>query len=104
MSVFMLCERAVGLVRGNRLDLSAAEKAILEVLNYDGLVAANAQDEAVVCAKHFPSVRDGLFHTYPWVFARKIANLSPAGSVPGWRYAYSLPGDCVKLHEIVLPM
>jgi hypothetical protein len=104
MSVFMLCERAVGLVRGNRLDLSSSEKAMLEALNYDGLTAANVQDEAVSCARHFVSVRDWLFNTYPWVFARRNAALGlSAGSMAGWRFVYALPGDCVKLHELVQP-
>jgi hypothetical protein len=104
MSVFMLCEQAVGLVRGNRLVLSSSEKAMLEALNYDGLVAANVQDEAVSCARHFASVRDGLFNTYPWVFARRNAALGlAAGSMAGWRFVYALPADCVKLHELVQP-
>ena len=99
MSVFMLCERSVALVRGNRLDLSTSEKNLLENLNYDGLVSANVQDEAVSCARHFESVRDGLFSTYPWVFARRNTPLTASGgSMAGWRVVYSLPSDCVKLH------
>jgi hypothetical protein len=47
MSVFMLCERALGLVRGNRLDLSAAETRLLENLDYTDLLKANVQEEAV---------------------------------------------------------
>jgi hypothetical protein len=102
MSVFMLCERTIGLVRGNRLDLNASEKAMLEALNYEELIDANAQEEAVTCARHFASVRDGLFHTYPWVFARRSASLTLAGGyMAGWRFVYSLPDDCVKLHELV---
>ena len=41
----MLCERAIGLVRGNRLTLSGSERSMLEALNYEGLAAARAQDE-----------------------------------------------------------
>jgi hypothetical protein len=104
MSVFMLCERAVGLVRGNRLMLNGSQLSMLENLDYTGLAASNAQDEAVSCCRHFKSVRDGLFHTYPWVFARRNAQLSLAGgSMAGWRFVYSLPADCVKLHELVQP-
>ena len=102
--VFMLCERAIGLVRGNRLDLNSSERAMLEALNYEGLAAANAQDEAVSCVRHFAGVRDGLFETYPWVFARKNAVLSNApGSMAGWRFVYALPADCLKLHTLVQP-
>jgi hypothetical protein len=101
MSVFMLCERTLGLLRGNRLDLSSSARAMLESLNYEGLTASQAQEEAVTCARHFAGVRDSLFHTYPWVFARRTADLSSATAFRGWRYAYNLPADCLKLHQIV---
>jgi hypothetical protein len=104
MSVFMLCERALGLVRGNRLDLTDAETRLLENLDYTDLLKANVQEEAVSCARHFESVRDGLFNTYPWVFARRNTPLSVSGgSMAGWRFVYALPAACVKLHELVQP-
>ena len=76
MSVFMLCERAVGLIKGKRLILGSGERSMLDALNYEGLTGANAQQEAVACARHFASVRDGLFGTYPWIFARRSVALS----------------------------
>ena len=87
MSVFILCEQAVGLVRGKRLILSSTEKSYLEALNYEGLTAEHSQDEAVVCALHFARVRDRLLQIYPWVFARKSATVSAGGS---------LPSDCMN--------
>ena len=97
MSVFMLCERAIGLVRGNRLDLNGSERAMLEALNYEGLTAAQAQDEAVTCARHFPFIRDKLLTLYPWVFARKTTPPAQLASpTPGWKYAYAWPSDCLK--------
>ena len=98
MSVFMMCERAVGLLRGNRLELNAAQRALLEALNYEELIASFAQEEAVTCAKHFANVRDRLLQIHPWVFARKTA--APAqlsAPVQGWRFAYALPADCLKV-------
>jgi hypothetical protein len=101
----MLCERTLGILNASDLrDLEADHKTLLEALNYEGLVNAYAPREAQACARHFVSVRDGLFMTYPWVFARKIATLTSTTAVAGWRYAYSLPSDCVKLHQIVLKM
>jgi hypothetical protein len=99
MSVFMLCERALGLIRGKRLDLAAADKNRLEALDYDGLVSARAQEEAVSCARHFAGVRDRLLSSQPWVFARKSAAPAQlAGSPPaGWKVSYSLPADCLKV-------
>jgi len=104
MNVFMLCERAVGLVRGKRLILSSSEKANLEALNYEALTAAHVQDEAVVCALHFESVRDSLLQLYPWTFARKNeipAQLSPLNNESGWRYAYLLPEDLLKILAVI---
>ncbi len=88
MSVFTLCEQAIGLVRGKRLILSDSEKALLEALNYEGLTAAHAQDEAVVCALHFARVRDRLLELHAWKFARKVTALG-AGA--------ALPSDCVTV-------
>ena len=99
MSVFLQCERALGLIRGNRLtSLSAAERAMLEALDYEGLAAAHAQDEAVRCALHFGPVRDRLLRLHPWVFARRSAapaRLASSG-IAGWKYAFAVPPDCLK--------
>jgi hypothetical protein len=102
----MMCEKALGFLNASDLrDLDDDLKAMLESLDYDGLVNAHAQREAVACARHFASVRDGLFNTWPWVFARKNALLTQtAPPLAGWRYAYVLPGDCLKLHELVLKL
>jgi hypothetical protein len=101
MSVFMMCERALGLINASDLrdlDSEGGHKAMLEKLDYDGLVNDHAQKEAVVCARHFAGVRDGLLISHPWVFARKSA--APAqlgGTAPaGWKASYSLPADCLK--------
>jgi hypothetical protein len=103
MSVFMLCERALGLLNASDLrELDSEDRALLENLNYDGLVNGHVQREAVVCARHFKSVRDGLFNTYPWVFARRNTPLNlSGGTMAGWRFVYSLPANCAKLHELV---
>lgn len=92
MSVFLLCEQAVGLVRGKRLILSDTEKNYLENLNYEALTNAHSQDEAVVCALHFARVRDRLLQIYPWVFARQSANIT--GGV--------LPSDCLTVLAVLV--
>ena len=71
MTVFTLCERAIGLVRGKRLILNADEYTALLNLDYDALTRIHAQDEACVCVLHFEQVRDRLLQIYPWVFARR---------------------------------
>ncbi len=102
MSVFLLCEQAIGLIRGKRLILSADERNLLEALNYEGLCDAHAQDEAVVCALHFERVRDNLLQSFAWIFAR--ATETPAQlseGVPGWRYSFALPSDCLKVLAVL---
>jgi hypothetical protein len=77
----------------------------LESLNYASLIASGAQEEAVTCCRHFAAVRDGLFHAYPWVFAMKavsLTSLTVALISKGWKYAYNLPGDCLKPLRIML--
>jgi len=101
MSVFLLCERAIGFVRGKRLTLSANEKSMLEALDYDGLANAHAQDEAVTCARHFEFVRDRLLQLWPWTFARNTASLTSTGTEAGWSKAYSLPGDCLSVLAVL---
>lgn len=98
MSVFMICERTIGLLRGKRLILSSSQRQLLERLDYSGLADSMAQDEAVSCARHFESVRDRLLQSHPWVCAR--ASTSPALlSEPrkNWPYSYTLPNDCIKI-------
>jgi hypothetical protein len=99
MSVFMLCERALSLIRGKRLELTGADRSRLEALDYDGLVSGGAQEEAISCVRYFAGVRDELLSLYPWVFARKSAAPAQLGvnPLPGWEYAFSLPADCLKV-------
>ncbi|GHV28247.1 hypothetical protein FACS1894167_04760 [Synergistales bacterium] len=101
-TVFMLCERSVNLINGKRLALSASERNMLEALNYDGLVAAHAQEEAVSCVKHFAAVRDRLLRAEPWVFAGKSASPAQLSSgLDGWAYSYNLPADCISPLTVV---
>ena len=95
-TVFDICERAVGLVRGHRLDISL--EARVNALDYRRLISDRAQEEAVNCVRHFPGARDGLLHAWPWVFARRSATPARlATPLPGWAYSYALPADCVRL-------
>lgn len=102
MSVFMVCEKTLGLLRGNRLILTDSQKEMLENLDYDGLAYSVAQDEALSCARHFASVRDRLLQTDPWVCAR--ATVMPAMLEEhnrDWPFTYALPNDCIKILSLV---
>jgi hypothetical protein len=100
----MVCEQTLGLLNATDLrDLPEADADLLENLDYKGLVESHAHHEAVVCARHFAQVRNKLLQEHPWVFARKTvmpAQLAHC-SLPGWRYAYALPADCLKVLALV---
>lgn len=102
MSVFEICERTIGLIRGNRLMLTSAQRARLEALDYEGLAALKPQQEALSCARHFASVRDRMLQANPWLFARASV-IPPLESVPlkGWPYSFTLPNDCLQLLMVV---
>jgi hypothetical protein len=102
MSMFMICERAIGLIGGNRLDLSADQSIMFVNLDYSGLTGSNAQGEAVACVRHFAPVRDSLLRAYPWVFARRhqvLAELSEAR--PGWAHSYAAPSDAARVLYLI---
>lgn len=103
MSVFMVCERAIGLIRGNRLILTPAQRDLLEALDYEGIVASKPDKEEVVsCVLHFADVRDSLLRKEAWVFARKTAMLAQRDtSVEGWPYSYSRPNDCLRILALI---
>ena len=98
MSVFMVCEMAIGLLRGNRLILTPEQRNWLEALNYESLANGATQDEAVSCARHFAEVRDRMLQSHPWVFARKSASLAELSTtLSGWPHAYAVPADCLRV-------
>lgn len=52
-------------------------------------------DEASVCDRLYPDIRDSTLVMYPWSFSTKKIGLSRLLTAPTnvWRYAYQLPGD-----------
>ena len=52
-------------------------------------------DEASVCDRLYPDIRDSTLVMYPWSFATKKIALSRLLTSPTsvWKYAYQLPGD-----------
>ena len=100
MSIMALCDRTLSFIGGKRLVLSDADAAKLDALDYQGLAAAKAPQEAVTCALHFGAVRDSLLEAYPWVFAAKFTALAElAAPIGGWAHSYALPADCLRVLE-----
>ena len=84
-----ICARAVGLLRG-------IDKGVVTIPD------TRYQNEISSALRIFASVRDKLLSSYAWVFARKTA--TPAmlsDSVPGWRYSFVLPSDCLKVINVI---
>ena len=84
-----LFNRAIGLVKG----LKTEQPDILD---------NRYEDELSACRRSYASVRDRLLQSYSWVFARKTetpARLSE--SVPGWKYTYILPDDCLRVIAVI---
>lgn len=52
-------------------------------------------DEASVCDRLYPDIRDSTLVMYPWSFATKKIGLAQLLTAPTnvWKYAYQLPGD-----------
>lgn len=86
---YELYNRAIGLVKGTKTE----QPDILDT---------RYEDELSTCRRSHDNIRDRLLQSYAWVFARKTetpAQLSE--SVPGWRYTYLLPEDCVRVIAVI---
>lgn len=84
-----LFNRAIGLVKG----LKTEQPDILD---------NRYEDELSACRRCYASMRDRLLQSYSWVFARKTE--TPAllsESVPGWKYTYMLPDDCLRVIAVI---
>lgn len=62
----------------------------------------NLSDRALAAANLYPQIRDAVLRSHPWNCAGKRVVLSPDSAAPAfeWDYAYTLPGDCVRVRSI----
>ncbi|MBD5538393.1 MAG: hypothetical protein HDQ94_00100 [Desulfovibrio sp.] len=60
--------------------------------------------EAIQCRLYWDSARRQVLRDFPWSFAQRRAWLGrqrlPAGYETEFRFAYALPRDCLKAHEV----
>ena len=60
--------------------------------------------EAIQCRLYWDSARRQVLRDFPWSFAQRRAWLGrlplPAGYEAEFRFAYALPRDCLKSHEV----
>ncbi len=84
-----LFNRAIGLVKG------------LKTVNPD-MKDVRYEDELSACRRGHDSIRDRLLQSYAWVFCRKTETPAQMSeSVPGWKYTYLLPEDCLKVIAVI---
>ena len=60
--------------------------------------------EAAQCALYWDNARRQVLRDFPWPFAQRRAWLArlalPDGYEQEWRFAYALPENCLKAHEV----
>lgn len=60
--------------------------------------------EAIQCRLYWDSARRQVLRDFPWSFAQRRAWLGrmplPPGFEPEFRFAYAVPRDCLKAHEV----
>ena len=60
--------------------------------------------EALQCRLYWDSARRQVLRDFPWSFAQRRAWMPlvplPDGFAPEFRFAYALPDDCLKVHEV----
>ena len=59
-------------------------------------------EEARLCKKFYPLVRDRLLRSHPWNFAIKRVQLAELATVPlfGWDHQFQLPADCLRVLQL----
>lgn len=60
--------------------------------------------EALQCRLYWDSARRQVLRDFPWSFAQRRTWMAlvplPEGYAPEFRFAYALPDDCLKVHEV----
>ena len=58
---------------------------------------------ARLCNSRFTQVRDGVFRSHPWNCLQKRVELAQDTATPAWgfKYAFTLPADCLRLLRIL---
>ena len=59
-------------------------------------------NRAQACLQHYDDCRIELLQDFPWGFAQKVVQLAEVAdvTVPGWRYVYRYPIDCLRAQQV----
>lgn len=93
--------RAIALARGQRTLSPSGNAAAEQGVDITGDVNYREREALAVCRRSLPAVRDRLLQLYPWVFARKNAELLATETISGWSNGYSLPSDCMNVLTVL---
>lgn len=68
----------------------------------ESITGSDTSEAARACVRLFQPSLDQMLRAWRWGFAMKAASLAmPAGvEIPGYRYAYTYPTDCLFLHGL----
>ena len=57
---------------------------------------------ARACLQHYDDCRIEMLQDFPWGFAQKVVRLAEVAgvTVPGWRYVYRYPSDCLRAQQV----
>lgn len=57
---------------------------------------------ARACLQHYDDCRLEMLQDFPWGFAQKVVQLAEVAgvTVPGWKYAYRYPSDCLRAQQV----
>jgi hypothetical protein len=84
-----ICNRAIGRVGVDQL---------IESMD-------DPNDRARNCKLQYEPCRDEVLSDFPWNFAQTCVALALVSDVevPGWRYVYRYPANCMKVHRVTGP-
>lgn len=59
-------------------------------------------NRAQACLQHYDDCRIEMLQDFPWGFSQRVVQLAEVNgvTVPGWRFAYRYPTNCLQAHVV----
>ena len=96
-----LYNRAIALVRGQRIVSPSGSTSVEQGLDFTGDVNYREREALSVCRRSMPMLMDKILTQYAWKFARQTARLTYSEHVSGWVNAYAMPEDCMRVLSVL---
>ena len=83
-------------------DVDIVNAAFLKLGSRPILSFSDDTPEGRLASRRFETVRDDFLRAHPWNFAMKRTSLASSATAPVWgfTYAYPVPKDYLRLHEV----